>query len=448
MSHRKSIAGFAVLALAAFAGWLAWDRLFAPSPPQIPLEGATKERIARIEKAREEVRRQPRSAKAWGELSMVLMGNAFFEQAIPCFAQAQRLDPEEPRWPYFQGALSLIYGRREGFVKLKEALALARSNDDRRAILLPLIQALVEDGQLDEAETRLRELREIEGDSPAVHFCLGILAVSRDDRAAAQQYLSKLTEHPSARKRACSLLAGIVEDEKLAQEYRRRAAELGDDQPWPGSYEDDLQSYRADPEQDLAPFHELVAQKRLGEALAFLRKMVDESPSEAACMLLGVNLMKLKDYDEGAKMLRRATEFNPRNVKAHLFLGTCLLEAGKKRLEALDGKERAKELFRQAVAAEDKALALQNQLAYAHLTRGQALKYLGRTEEALTTLRQAALIAPEIAEMHLVLGEALGEAGQLPEALQHLEDAVRIDPQGPAPRETLEKWRTRKILPK
>src|SRR5205823_15076558 len=113
------------------------------------------------------------------------------------------------------------------------------------------------------------------------------------------------------------------------------------------------------------------------------------------------------------------------------------------------GKEKAQELFRQAVQAEDRALELQRNLAHAHMTRGLALKHLGRTKEALEALRQAVLIASELAEVHQALGEALAESGQLEEGLEHLEDAVRLaKPKETRPQQALEKWRAKaKTLP-
>jgi tetratricopeptide (TPR) repeat protein len=105
-------------------------------------------------------------------------------------------------------------------------------------------------------------------------------------------------------------------------------------------------------------------------------------------------------------------------------------------------KAAALESFRQSLAAEDVALALQGEHAHAHMTRGQALIYLGRTDEGLQALRQAVATRPEIAALHLALGDALAEAGQVREGLEHLENAARLaEPNDPRARDGLMKWR-------
>src|SRR5438067_9748424 len=73
------------------------------APPTIDLRGADPVVAQAIEQARTEVRQQPRSAVAWGRLGTLLAVHDFADPATICFAQAERLDPIEPRWPYFHG---------------------------------------------------------------------------------------------------------------------------------------------------------------------------------------------------------------------------------------------------------------------------------------------------------------------------------------------------------
>jgi tetratricopeptide (TPR) repeat protein len=83
----------------------------------------------------------------------------------------------------------------------------------------------------------------------------------------------------------------------------------------------------------------------------------------------------------------------------------------------------------------------------AHLTRGRALKYLGRTKESLEALREAVLCRPEFTDTHLYLGEALADAGQVPEALVHLENAARFAAPGDTrAREAIDAWRAKTKL--
>jgi tetratricopeptide (TPR) repeat protein len=442
MRVRKLLIVVAAAGLLGAGGWYGWRWYTAPKPPDIPLEGVHEKKKEKIEQAREEVRRQPRSGTAWGELGLTLMANGFFEQSIPCFAHAQRFDPKQPRWPYFQGAMMLMFGRRDGFDLLRHSLTVARSEKNRRAILFQLALALVEDGQLDEAERYAQQLQSLEGDGPSVSFVLGVLALNRGDRAAARTHLGRLTDHPSARKRSYAMLAGLTDgDEKLAQSYWQRSLELPEDRPWPDSFEEALAQYRAEPESRLAEFVELEAQGRHDEALKVIRKLAEQSPDEGLCFLLGFTLFKMSHFEQAIPAFRQSLGFNPRNPKTHLFLGISLLQLGEVRLKE-GSKEKALTLFREAVEAEDKALALQNDVADAYLTRGRALRHLNRTAEAIESFRQAVRVGTEYAEMHQVLGEALAEAGQVREGLEHLENAVKLaKPDDPRPRAALEKWK-------
>jgi tetratricopeptide (TPR) repeat protein len=431
--------------------WFGWRWYSTPSLPSISLEGMEPDKAAMVEQALKEVKRHPRSASTWGELGIVLLANGFMPEAIQCFEHAHRFAPEQPRWPYLHGFVLLLTNPQAGIPWMRKALPLAHSDEEKKAIRFTLALALAEEGELDEADQHLEAFRQLQsggGDdgSAEVHFGLGLIALGRGDRARARDHLSKVTDHPCARKRACSLLVGLCQgDAKLADKYRERAALLPDDQPWPNPFDADIRKYRPDPHQEgpLAPYFQLVAAGQHAEALAFLRRFVQETPNnEGACFTLGFALFSQGDYEEAERAMRQTLHINKRNVKAHLFLGGILLERGEKRLLEPDGKQHAQELFRQAIAAEDRALALQGDLVFAHIFRGRALAKLGRPKEALAEFREAVVLGPDSADAHQALGEALAESGNMREAIEQLELAVRLaKPQNQRPRKALEKWR-------
>src|SRR5205085_7557740 len=106
-------------------------------PPVIPplaLDGLEKELAAAVRKAQEEVRRQPRSGKAWGELSRLLVANDLNEPALEALAQVERFDPGQACWPYLHGSVLLTLSRpQEGIPKLRQALGLAVLPEERQA---------------------------------------------------------------------------------------------------------------------------------------------------------------------------------------------------------------------------------------------------------------------------------------------------------------------------
>ena len=96
----------AALTGAALAAW-AWTRPGPPRPPQPDLAGADPEVVEAVAEARDAVLRAPRSAAAWGRYGQVLRAHDFGAEANRCFAEAERLGPAEPRWPYLRG-LTLV----------------------------------------------------------------------------------------------------------------------------------------------------------------------------------------------------------------------------------------------------------------------------------------------------------------------------------------------------
>lgn len=447
MKNLKILVGAVLAGLLGLGAWAAWTWYTTPVVPPIAVENLQGELRVSIEEALKQVRLKPRSADAWSELSLRLVANELNDLAIPCLAQLERLEPTEARWPYWHGMLVAISNHREGIAILRRAVKLAQLPENKSAVLTRLALAQIENDQLDEAAEHLRLLEALEPGSPRVHYGLGLLAIARNDRAAAGEHLRTLLENPHARKTASSLLASVSEGDTAAA-YQQQALGLPPDLPWPTSYELDIQRYKVERADRLARFYELGRAGRQGEALEHLRELVATAPDDQTCFALGYTLLSMNRLDEGERYLRQALTHNRHHVKAGLYLGTTLLLQGEQRLDKPNAQAEASKFFTQAVAVLDQTLRLQGDLTKAHLARGQALKRLGRTEECLLALRQAVLVGPNSADVHLALGEALAEAGQLPEALEYLRHAARLADaqQDPRARQALEKWQSKAKL--
>src|SRR5258708_39253471 len=84
------------------SGLYFWYRSTTPAVPTFKLEGSDPAAGKAIEEARNVVRQSPRSGRAWGRLAMLLSIHYFLSEADNCFAQAERFDSREPRWPYLR----------------------------------------------------------------------------------------------------------------------------------------------------------------------------------------------------------------------------------------------------------------------------------------------------------------------------------------------------------
>src|SRR5438094_526400 len=115
----------AVLALVAgAAGAFYWRWRKAEIPP-IRTEGLDAEVVSAIDRARNDVEAKPRSAAAWGRLGMVLFAQDLYDDCIPIFAEAERLDAKDARWPYYRGLAVVLHHPEEGIAALRHARDLA-----------------------------------------------------------------------------------------------------------------------------------------------------------------------------------------------------------------------------------------------------------------------------------------------------------------------------------
>ena len=126
---------------------------------------------------------EPRSGPAWGELGEVFYANELEAQSGVCFAQAERFEPNNPRWPYFRGWPVLNRGDRRGALPyFQRAADLAEAafyvNDAPRLLLAETLLAL---GSPDEAEEHYRRVLARHPDDVRAHYGLGLLAMARDD---------------------------------------------------------------------------------------------------------------------------------------------------------------------------------------------------------------------------------------------------------------------------
>jgi tetratricopeptide (TPR) repeat protein len=371
---------------------------------------------------------------------MVLAANGFQEHIARCYAEAERLDPADPAWPYLHGVHLLEVSPKQAFPLLKKALSLTGDREEQKAMHFRLARALLEAGQMEQADEHARALQQLEPHGVRSRFVSALLALERGEHDRARDHLSVLTDVPFAKKSASLLLAPLL-DKDAAQALRERAARLPLDAPWFDPIEDRMRQCRGERLHRIEPYWALERQGKTDEALAFLRRFVATAPDREVCFILGQALMARAEFAEAEEMFRAAIAYEPTNVKSHLLLGACRLARAEQRHQEPGGREAAAALFRQAVAAEDDALALQPENGLAHQVRGWALKHLGRTDEAVASLRRAVLILPNDAESHWQLGETLAESGRLKEGLEHLRLAVEFArPGDQRPRQALEKW--------
>jgi tetratricopeptide (TPR) repeat protein len=416
-----------------------------PAPPEVPAEQGVDPRVvAAITQARQEVAAQPTSGTAWGELGKLFFAHDFEAQSESCFAEAERLNSADDRWPYYRALIALGHDLEQGLPHLRRAAAAEHASDAyRSAARLRLAEALLERQELDEAEQLFREELDADPRSARAAYGLGLAAVARGDLDAAARHLTAAAGTPLARRKASAQLASIARrrgDPAAAERYEQEATRPPADVNWPDPFVADLNRMRAGQQVLLQQADALERRGLVAEAAKVLEQMAREYPNERTYLALGATLIKLGDYPRAEQVLRTCLRLDPDRPMANHYLAVALFLQAEKFWPQPAERERARGLFRDAADAARRAVAHKPDDAIAYVFLGRSLNYLGEREAALASLRKAVECRPEVPDSHLYLGEALADAGRPDDARAEYRTAEQLaGPDDPRPRQALER---------
>jgi tetratricopeptide (TPR) repeat protein len=447
---RTWLIGLAVLLVlgTALGAYLRWPAA-APVPPEIPHDGLEPAVIRVAEEARGALMENPRSADAWGYLGRVLLANgACADVSLVCFLQAERLAPDNTRWPYLAGLQLLELSRPEdALAKLERAVALGeRRHSAIAAPRLALADTLRTLGRVDEAAIHYRQALARDPEDPRAHFGLGMGAFALEQWQEARVQFESCVHNHKTRKRASARLATICQrlnDTSNADFYARLATRLPIDAGWTDPFTDE-DAHLAVRKEDRTRMIQVMEDKGLlPNAVALLRVLIAENPQEYRLhMDLGRLLAKMGQYEAAEKEVAEARRLGPDNIDVVHLMGLLLFKKGET-LWLTDGgdREHASSLFEASIGCERRVLAIRPDHGLAHAYLGLSLKFLDRKTDALAAFRQAVHCNPELADTQLFLGLALAEAGNLSEARVHLDQALRLATEDDArPRAALEQY--------
>jgi superkiller protein 3 len=436
-----------VLGAGAVAGALGWFFLRPerpPEPPVLDLNGVEPAVATALESARDAVKQRPRSGAAWGLLAKALLANGYDEDALVCLVQAERLAPDEPRWPYLRASRLVLKDREAAIPVLRRAVDLCDRFDQKNTTpRLLLAEVLLERGELDEVKALCRRVLELEPDNARAHFGLGAAALAADDLEASLQHFTRCAASPFGRQRACQQLVIVsrrMGNTPAAEELGRQASQGPPDQPWNDPYVEEYRALAAGRQDRFLNAEHLQAAGRLDASAGILRELVEDFPDNRSHIALGRALIELGNPDGAERALREAVRHAPEQASSHYALSVALFRQG----EALDKKgqpEAARAKFEAAARSAAQAVELKPDHALAHLFRGRCRLRVGQREAALGDFRTACRCRPELSEPYLRLGEALAEAGQKAEGLKYLRVAAELaHPNDQRARAALERW--------
>jgi tetratricopeptide (TPR) repeat protein len=377
------------IAVALAVWWRPWTP--APEPPRPDLTDVDPEVVESIAAAQERVRQQPRDATAWGRLGKVFRAHDFGNEANRCFREAERLDPQEPRWPYLLGMTLVMTDPDAGIPCLERAIE--RAAEKALGPRLRLAEVLLERGRLDEAQAHLDRARRRAAGDPRVQLGLGRLAVQRGQWKAALEHLEYCLEDEHSRRLAQTLRAealGRLGETEAARSAQQEAGRLPEDQAWPDPFVLEVLSLQCGLPFRLQRADELFAAQRPDEAIRLLEQTVTRYPQSAAARLkLGKFWRQLGRLAQAEQAFQDSLRIDPDSAEAWFYLGT---------VQGLERPREAADSFRRAIH-------LKSDHALAHFNLGLCLKKLNDRNGAADEFRAALRCQPDFAPARQALEE-------------------------------------------
>jgi tetratricopeptide (TPR) repeat protein len=287
------------------------------------------------------------NALAHGNYGTLLFNEGKFDEAAGHYAEALRIDPDQPGPLCNAGLILYSQGRREeALARYREAVRLDPTLAVTRGNLGTLLREM---GQAAEAERELREAVRLQPDGAEFHAALGC-ALSDLGRSAEaiEQFSESLRLRPDV----------VATHTNMATT--------------------------------------LMTMGRLDEALAHLGEAIRLAPNEApAYVNRGLALVAQGKLEEGIASYRRALQIAPNLPGVHNNLGLALVTQGK---------------TDEGVAEYREAIRLDSRYANPHYNWAIVLARAGKTDEAVAHLEEALRLRPGWTEAAELLRALRGAA--------------------------------------
>lgn len=407
----------ALLFLAAVVvAWLEQSKL-APQPPKIDTAALDPAVAKLIMNTTQAVRATPRSSAAWGKLGTVLVTHGFPAEAQNAFAQAGRLSPEEPRWPYQEALAEMAAGGPPELIiaRLSSATELSRNTSD--APRLRLAHFLLEHGKINEAEEHLRTLLQAKPAHPPALLDMARVRLAQGKVRESLEFANRCASEPHVARSAQALLAQLHQrlgNTAAAEAAARQSAGLAPDVPWPDPYQSDLEDVLIGKQGLMEQAQQLIEARQFDAALNMLATVTNDYPADAEGYYgIGALLNQQNRSGEAERVLREHLRLDPKSAHGYEQLAVALL---------------AQKRYADAVPALERAIQIMPALARAHYQWAFACVHLGRHDEALTHLRDALKHNPNEADSYSLLADLLSQRERFAEAAEALERVVQLRP--------------------
>jgi tetratricopeptide (TPR) repeat protein len=408
----------AVAVLVLLAGWLWW--LNRPMGPRLPLTAVDLSKadpsVARTLQAHmDKVRKDPESGVAWGWLGALFWTYGDRANAGVCLEQAARLDPSNPRWPYYHALALLAIAPPEAVPKLQQTVALCGSEPPTPRFRLSRV--LAELGKWDEAQKELALLLKAKPDFAPARLLTARGAQASGKASEAVALARACTGDPRTARSAWILLATLqrqLGDAQAAAEASQRAAAAPPDEGIPDPFEAEVALLRGDPRGLTEQANSLLVGGHLNEAANLIDRLAREHATHPGTWLLLGRLQLLRnDAVSAEKSLRRYLEMGAEALQGHFQLGLALM---------------AQKRFAEGADSFAKATQLKPDFGPAYYNQGFCLARAGRPREAIVPFTESLRHNPEKLETYLLLADLHLQVGSRESAWKLLDQAKAMSP--------------------
>jgi tetratricopeptide (TPR) repeat protein len=360
---------------------------------------------------------QPRElANAYGEMAKMLIAAEYYDAAEACLRNAQRLAPDDMRWPYFLGHVFRYRSDPAKAAPLFEQ-ALAHAPNDVPSLVWLAEMNLSQD-RPDAAEAPLKKAQSIDSSSGAVLYGLGRVALAKQNYAEAVKYLeAALSTSPQATRLHYPLALayrGLGNRDKAEEHLRLRGTvELPPVDPLLGETAGLLQNAAAFE----ARASQALGARQWSEAEANLKKAVELAPGNAFTRLnLGTALYMQGKADAALEQYRDAVRLAPTLARAHFAIGVLMDERGQDS---------------EAIKAYDAAIASDPTYTEPRFSLANTLRRNGRVQESLSQYAEVIRLDPAVSQASFGYAMGLVRLGRYQEARSRLETAMKTFPDQP-----------------
>ncbi|MYB20757.1 MAG: tetratricopeptide repeat protein [Holophagales bacterium] len=357
--------------------------------------------------------------RAFGDLGQLYLLHDFMTPAAAALRNAEALDSNDPRWPYFLAIHDIFEGRLEDAIAALDRVLLLTPSD--LAARIRRADALLDLNRIDEAEAAYRRILGLDPNHSAAHFGLGRVAFERDDlEVAIERFRTALGGQPEGsvvHHHVGLALRRIGHREEAADELSRnehvRVA-------FPDPLFTSLQRLNVSREAYFKRGTQAMRRGDLQEALLAFQGADEALPNDSITLFnLGMVLIELGDKARAEERMRSAIEFDQDYREPHFNLALILAERND-----LRGAEHH---FRRATEIDPEDLEARVRLA-------EVLSRLDRLNEAIELLGEVLAIDPALQMARLALGAAHQAAGDRDAARTALLKVLEAAPGAPRER--------------